>query len=101
MKLSYLGTALSGLALTSAAAAIDIQVTFDAQASEVYIDNGDDKTLELIPIFEAAAAHWEEIFLDVYLVQAVSIPLIATVVWFAARRVRRALRRDGESENVT
>ena len=54
---------------TAAAGAIDIQVTFNNGMSETYTVDGDDRTLDLIPIFEAAAARWEEFYLDAYTVQ--------------------------------
>jgi len=37
---------------------------------------------------------------DVHLVQGLSIPLVAAAVWFAARRVRRALRQKDEADTT-
>ena len=40
--------------------------------------------------YTAGAVSIAGVPLDIYVVQAVSIPLIAGAVWFTARRVRRA-----------
>lgn len=58
-------TALLAVALPSATArAIDIELIFDADQSAIFMLNGQDRTLDLIPIMEAAAAHWEDILKD-------------------------------------
>ncbi|MFN0136853.1 MAG: hypothetical protein ACKVS9_12140 [Phycisphaerae bacterium] len=46
------------------AQAIDIQLVFDAAGSATYSVSGQDRTLDIIPIFEAAAARWEDVLED-------------------------------------
>lgn len=54
---------------TGPAAAIDIILDFNKDASEQYFDNGQNLTDQIHPIFQAAEARWEAIIEDVHTVK--------------------------------